>query len=130
MTITQSAVERTGPIYMNISQQTIALLKPFAIIKPGIVISPGNSINTRSDDVVAEATVLETFPIEVRLPDIHEFVRLLSLLKSRFANSTETMCGLSNPMEHPRRYMPLESRGPCFIGQSDKRTHFQLNRLR
>jgi hypothetical protein len=66
---------------MNISQQTIALLKQFAIIKPGIVISPGNSINTRSDDIVAEATVPETFPVEVRLPDIHEFVRLLSLFK-------------------------------------------------
>jgi hypothetical protein len=66
---------------MTISQQTIALLKQFAAIKPGIVISPGNSINTRSDDIVAEATVPETFPIEVRLPDIHEFVRLLSLFK-------------------------------------------------
>ena len=81
MTITQPAVERRNLSYMNISQQTIALLKQFAIIKPGIVISPGNSINTRSDDIVAEATVPETFPVEVRLPDIHEFVRLLSLFK-------------------------------------------------
>src|ERR1022692_1753550 len=81
MTITRSAVERTIPTYMTISQQTIALLKQFAAIKPGIVISPGNSINTRSDDIVAEATVPETFPVEVRLPDIHEFVRLLSLFK-------------------------------------------------
>src|ERR1035438_2742631 len=68
-------------IYMKISKQTVALLKQFAAINPGIVISPGNSINTRSDDIAAEAMVPETFPVEVRHPDIHEFVRLLSLFK-------------------------------------------------
>src|ERR1017187_381211 len=66
---------------MKISQQAIALLKQFAAINPGIVISPGSSMTTRSDEIAAEATVPEAFPIEVRLPNIHEFVWLLSLFK-------------------------------------------------
>jgi hypothetical protein len=102
--------------FMKIYQQTIAILKQFAAINPGIVISPGSSIATRSDAIVVEATVPETFPIEVRLPDIHEFVRLLSLFKEpvcefdedhvRIVESdgtAETVYALGKPGSVPQR---------------------------
>lgn len=66
---------------MKISQQTIALLKQFAAINPGLVISPGNVIISRTPDLVAEVTVPETFPHEVRISNINEFLRAVALFR-------------------------------------------------
>ena len=70
---------------IKFSHQTISILKQFAAVNSGIVISPGNLIATRTDDVVAEAVIAETFASEVCLPDIHEFLRVLALF-------TEPVC--------------------------------------
>src|ERR1035441_7585555 len=83
--------------FMKISQQTIAILKQFAAINPGIVISAGSSITTRSDEIAAEATVPELFPTEVRLPNIHEFVRLLSLFKEAVCEFDEDHVRIVEP---------------------------------
>ena len=66
---------------MKLSQRTIALLKQFAAINPGLVISPGNVIISRTPDLVVEVTVPETFHHEVRIFNIHEFLRAVALFR-------------------------------------------------
>ena len=69
---------------MQLSKNTVTILKNFAAINPGIVIFPGSSLRTVSIDktVVAEATIEETFDREVPLYNVNEFLSVLGLFKN------------------------------------------------
>lgn len=56
---------------MHLSQHTIAVLKQLAKINLGIVIVPGTVLSTWTPEIIAEATVAETFSQEARMFNIH-----------------------------------------------------------
>ena len=51
---------------MQVSNETIEVLKNFAGINPNIVISPGQKLKTISEakNIMAEADITEDFPLE------------------------------------------------------------------
>lgn len=66
---------------MQISNETIQLLKNFAAINSNIIFRPGNKMVTMSTakNIFASATVTETFPREVAIYDLNSLLALLTL---------------------------------------------------
>jgi hypothetical protein len=66
---------------MNISSDTVAILKNFSDINSGIVVKPGNKIETISTlkNILAEAEIGEKFEQEFALYDLPEFLRAVDL---------------------------------------------------
>jgi hypothetical protein len=69
---------------MQISKQTIEILKNFASINSNILIKPGNQIKTISNykNVLSQATVEETFPVEFGVWDLNKMLGVISLFDS------------------------------------------------
>jgi len=69
---------------MKLSNHTTSVLKNFATINQNLVIKEGNTIETMSamKNIVAKAEVEETFPMEVAIYDLNEFLGALSLFTS------------------------------------------------
>lgn len=69
---------------MELSNFTMQVLKNFASINSNIVIKPGNTIMTVAEakNVLACATVAETFPQEFGIYDLSEFLSVLGLVDS------------------------------------------------
>ena len=69
---------------MKLSNHTTSVLKNFATINQNLVIKEGNSIATMSamKNIVAKAEVEETFPQEIAIYDLNEFLGALSLFTS------------------------------------------------
>jgi len=69
---------------MILSKKTHEILKNFASINPNICISAGNKIVTLSPtkNIMAEATVDETFDNDVRIFDLNRFLSTISLLQN------------------------------------------------
>jgi hypothetical protein len=68
---------------MNLSNETVSVLKNFATINQNLVIKPGSSISTMSamKNIVASAEVKEDFPTEFAIYDLNEFLASLSLFE-------------------------------------------------
>ena len=68
---------------MRLSPETIELLKNFSAINNSIVISPGNVIRTINSErnVFAKATVAETFPRDIPIYELRQFLNIFSLHK-------------------------------------------------
>ena len=68
---------------MNLSNETVSVLKNFATINQNLVIKPGSSISTMSamKNIVAAAEVKEVFPIDFAIYDLNEFLSALSLFE-------------------------------------------------
>ena len=66
---------------MKLSNETIGVLKNFSSINQNLVIKEGNIMTTMSamKNIVAKADVTETFPREVAIYDLNEFLSSLSL---------------------------------------------------
>ena len=66
---------------MNLSNETVSVLKNFASINQNLVIKSGNNISTMSamKNIVASAEVKETFPTEFAIYDLNEFLASVSL---------------------------------------------------
>lgn len=66
---------------MQLSPETLTILKNFASINQSIYIKQGSRLRTISGmrNVLAEATVLETFPKDFALYDLNQFLNGLSL---------------------------------------------------
>ena len=77
---------------MKLSTNTIQVLKNFATINQNLVIKEGNEINTMSamKNIVAKATVEETFPKQVAIYDLNEFLGCLSLFKNPILTFNDT----------------------------------------
>lgn len=67
---------------MELSENTIQLLKNFASINSNIVIQPGNKISTISEakNIMASAIVAEEFGQEIGIYDLNEFLGVLGLV--------------------------------------------------
>ena len=68
---------------MNLSNETVSVLKNFSTINKNIVIKGGNSIYSISaqKNIIAKATVKETFPQDFAIYDLNEFLAALSLFE-------------------------------------------------
>lgn len=66
---------------MNLSKQTIEVLKNFATINQGVVFKEGNVLRTMSvmRNIFARAVVADTFPKEFAVYDLPEFLSTMSL---------------------------------------------------
>ena len=69
---------------MELSNFTMQVLKNFASVNSNVVIKPGNSIMTMAEakNVLASATVPETFPKQFGIYDLQEFLNVLGLVDS------------------------------------------------
>jgi len=69
---------------MKLSNNTTSVLKNFSTINQNLVIKEGNTIATMSamKNIMAKAEVEETFPQEVAIYDLNEFLGALSLFSS------------------------------------------------
>jgi len=67
---------------MNLTDDTLVVLKNFASINPNIVVENGNVLKTiaESKTVLAAAEVEETFPVSFGVYDLNEFISVLSLV--------------------------------------------------
>ena len=68
---------------MNLSNETVSVLKNFATINQNLVIKSGDNISTISaqKNIIAKATVKETFPKDFAIYDLNEFLAALSLFE-------------------------------------------------
>ena len=68
---------------MNLSNETVSVLKNFATINQNLVIKSGSNISTMSamKNIVASAEVKEDFPTEFAIYDLNEFLASLSLFE-------------------------------------------------
>jgi hypothetical protein len=64
---------------MKLSNETITIMKDFAEVQPGLIIPPGNTMYTGTSVVYAEAVVAETFPKELRILRLKDFIRTVEL---------------------------------------------------
>src|SRR6056300_1314229 len=68
---------------MNISTDTISVLKNFSDINQNILVKPGNKIQTISTmkNILAEAEITEKFDSEFAIYDLPEFLRAVELFE-------------------------------------------------
>lgn len=66
---------------MNLSSETLSVLKNFSAINSNIVIRPGQTLKTMSEakNIMASATVAETFPNEFGIYDLNEFLSVVGM---------------------------------------------------
>jgi hypothetical protein len=83
---------------MNISQDTISLLKNYASINSNIVIRSGNIIRTisPSKNIFCEATVQEDFPIDFGIYDLSKFLATISMFKDPIFEFEDTHAVISS----------------------------------
>lgn len=99
---------------MKLSKETIALIKNFSQINSNLVIKPGNRLATMTTakNIIAEATVSETFDTEFGIYDLHEFLGTLSLFTDpelTFTNQVVTIkeTGSKNSLKYYSANMSL-----------------------
>ena len=70
---------------MNLSSDTVAILKNFSDINQGILVKPGNKLQTISTlkNILAEAEVPEKFDQEFAIYDLPEFLRAVDLFDKK-----------------------------------------------
>ena len=67
---------------MNLSNDTLNVLKNFASINPNIVFQPGQKLKTISESktIMARADIVEDMPKEFGIYDLNEFLSVMNLL--------------------------------------------------
>lgn len=68
---------------MKISTQTLQVLKNFASINPNLLVKPGNVLSTISTNknILAKATVTESFPASFAIYDMQQFLGVISIFE-------------------------------------------------
>lgn len=69
---------------MNLTPETLLLLKNFSSINSNVVIRPGNVIKTMSEakNIMAQGQVTESFPNEFGIYDLNEFLSVVAMFDS------------------------------------------------
>lgn len=67
---------------MKLSDATLGALKNFAAINPNLVVRAGNTVKTISEakNIVAEAEISESFPVDFGVYDLNEFLSVIGLV--------------------------------------------------
>ena len=94
---------------MNISDETLEVLKNFASINPNMVIKPGQTLKTISEakNILASANIVEDFPQEFGVYDLNEFLSVQSLVApaeftfdDKFVTMTSTQMSKSSKVKY------------------------------
>lgn len=69
---------------MELSKETLTLIKNFAGINGSLMLKAGNKLATISEgkNVMAEASIAEDFPIDFGIYDLNEFLNVVSLFQT------------------------------------------------
>jgi hypothetical protein len=69
---------------MNLSKETLTLIRNFAGINGSIMFKAGNTLSTISEgkNVMASATIAETFPSDFGIYDLNEFLSAVSIFQN------------------------------------------------
>ena len=119
---------------MNLSTDTIAMLKNFSDINQNILIKPGNKIQTISNmrNILAEAEIKEKFDSEFAIYDLPQFLTSLDLFKSpelKFnGGASMTISESKNSNKSVKYFFSDKSTvfTPNKINMPDKHVTFQL----
>lgn len=108
---------------MNISEQTIQVLKNFASINQSILFKEGSIISTLSpsSDILGQYRCPETWPVEFAIYDLNKFLAVLGTFKSptlAFKPDSLQITETNDPSAHKIRYMFCD---PLLIKQSPYR---------
>ena len=76
---------------MELSKETLALIKNFSNINGSLMLKAGNRLATISEgkNVMAEATIAETLPIDFCIYDLNEFLNVVSLFQTTALDFSE-----------------------------------------
>jgi hypothetical protein len=69
---------------MNLSNETLAILKNFAAIQPNVVFRAGQELKTIAEakNIVAKASIAETIPQDFGIYDLNDFLSSMSLFSN------------------------------------------------
>lgn len=83
---------------MKISTQTLQVLKNFASINPNLLVKPGNVLSTISTNknILAKATVTESFPVSFAIYDMQQFLGVISIFEDPDFTFNETSVTVSS----------------------------------
>lgn len=121
---------------MKLSNDTVNVLKNFAGINTGIVINEGNVIKTVSShkNILAQATVAESFPNQFGVYDLNNFLTVLGLHKDEpdieFGEKSATIAGMGGRSKVNYRFCdPIMVVTPSDkpINMPDAEIRFSLN---
>lgn len=95
MTTATASQTSTG---LKLSQETLGVLKNFASLNSNILVRPGSTLSTVTPvkNVMAEATVEETFDTEFGIWDLNKFLGVISLFKEPVLNFGEKLVTISD----------------------------------
>lgn len=90
---------------MKISSETISILKNFSGINANLVFKPGKELKTISEakTIMANASILEDFPVEFGVYDLNEFLSLYNLMEDpslQFSDKYLTMSDGSQKIKY------------------------------
>lgn len=91
---------------MQLSEETTTVLRNFSVIQPNLLIQDGSVVRTisKAKDIIAEATVKETFDQEFGIYDLKEFLNCVDLIGSNhqleFGDKSVRISGGSNTLEY------------------------------
>jgi hypothetical protein len=83
---------------MQLSPETIQVLKNFSTINQSVLIEEGNRLRTVSvmKNILAEAQIVEEFPVQVPIYDLSQFLNSLSLVDGANLEFGESSVMISN----------------------------------
>lgn len=83
---------------MQLSNDTLDVLKNFSTINPNLVIEPGQKIQTISESktVMAMAEITEDFPNQVGIYDLNEFLSVLNLIDANNVEFSDKYLSISS----------------------------------
>ena len=106
---------------MKLSEHTTSVLKNFATINQNLVIKEGSELTTMSamKNIVAKATVEESFSKELAIYDLNEFLAAMSLFKSPILDFDEQFVTITEENE-PRKKLKYFYSDPSVVQSPSK----------
>ena len=106
---------------MKLSEHTTSILKNYATINQNLVIKEGSELLTMSamKNIVAKATVEESFPRELAIYDLNEFLAAMSLFKNPILDFDEQFVTIKEENE-PRRKLKYFYSDPSVVQSPTK----------
>ena len=91
---------------MNLSNDTLNVLKNFASINPNIVFQPGQQLKTISESktIMARADIVEDMPKEFGIYDLNEFLSVFNLIENPALEFEDKSVLISTPEQKVRYY--------------------------
>ena len=91
---------------MNISNDTIKVLKNFATINPNIVVKPGQRLSTIADakNILASANIVEDFPQEFGIYDLNDFISVSGLIDDATLEFKDNSVSIDNATSNINYY--------------------------